>query len=160
MRARFYGRLSGLYGVQGDEQVFSALPRDKQESLALLSTRLVQLELWQDVLRIVNVYGQGGVGMYFSAVPDLESELLARSDFTRKFARHRDNSGGFIEKGPRRASLHFLYIDTGSGEREWHVHLDLYGPMGSPLSSALHLYYERWLRFRPDWRIMKPFVSE
>jgi hypothetical protein len=28
-----------------------------------------------------------------------------------RFARHRDNSGGFLERHRRHASLHFLYID-------------------------------------------------
>jgi len=154
------GKLAGLYGFDRDEKAYSALPRDKQEALALLSRRLIQLKLWQSVRSIVNVYGQGGVGMYFSAEPDLELELQGRDDFTRMFARHHDNSGGFLEKDRHRASLHFLYLDPDSGEREWHVHLDFYGPMGSLLSAAQHLYYERWRKFRPDWRIMKPFVPE
>lgn len=98
--------------------------------------------------------------MYFGATLDLESELRRRKDFTRKFARHRDNTGGFLEKSRRRASLHFLYIDPPSGVREWHVHLDLYGPMGSFMSIAKHLRHEHWGTFRPDWRIMKRFVAE
>jgi hypothetical protein len=146
--------------VEGDRAAYDALPHDKQEALALLSSRLVALDLWQSVGRIVNVYGQGGVGMYFDGAADLESELERRRGFTRRFARHRDNSGGFIEKGRSRASLHFLYIDTAKGEREWHVHLDLYGPMGSPFSTALHLYYERWRKFRPDWKLMKPWLRK
>jgi hypothetical protein len=158
LRERYQGRLSGLYGVEGDEAAYDALPRDKQEALALLSSRLLALDLWQSVGRIVNVYGQGGVGMYFDGAGGLEAELERRRGFSRKFARHRDNSGGFIEKGRSRASLHFLYIDTATGGREWHVHLDLYGPMGSPLSTALHLYHERWKKFRPDWKLMKPWV--
>jgi hypothetical protein len=98
--------------------------------------------------------------MYFSSDFDLESELSNRKDFTRRFARHRDNSGGFIEKRRHRASLHFLYIENPRGTRDWHVHLDLYGPMGSFLSTTQHLYYERWQRFRPDWQTMREFVAE
>jgi len=157
---RYRTRLSGLYGHDGDENAYNVLPRDKQEALDLLSDRLVQHDLWHYVGQIVNVYGRGGVGMYFSAVSDLESELRARRQFTRAFARHLDNTGGFLEKGRKHASLHFLYIDPKEGEREWHVHLDLYGGWGSIVTAIQHLYYERWRKFRPDWRIMKPWVEE
>jgi hypothetical protein len=160
IRKLLEGKLSGLYGCDGDEAVFTGVPQDKREALVLLMRRLVGVDLWKSVGKIVNVYGMGGVGMYFDATSDLESELASRRNFTRKFARHRDNSGGFIEKQRRRASLHFLYIDESSRDRDWHVHLDLYGPMGSLVSTAQHLYYERWQRFRPDWQIMKEFVTE
>ena len=160
IRRLLRGKLSGLYGFADDETAFAAMPRDKREALALLMRRLVSLDLWQSVAKIVNVYGQGGVGMYFSSDFDLESELSRRRNFSRKFARHRDNSGGFIEKDRRRASLHFLYIDRPRGARDWHVHLDFYGPMGSFLSTAQHLYYERWQKFRPDWQVMREFVAE
>lgn len=160
IRSNLQGKLAGLYGYDEDETAFAAVPQDKREALVLLMRRLVGLDLWKSVGKIVNVYGQGGVGMYFSATSNLESELSRRSDFTRKFARHRDNSGGFLEKDRRRASLHFLYIDDGSGAPDWHVHLDFYGPMGSFLSTARHLFYERWQKFRPDWQIMKGFVTE
>jgi hypothetical protein len=160
MRRLWRGKLAGLYGFEEDETAFAAIPQDKREALALIMRRLVELDLWKNVAKIVNVYGQGGVGMYFSSNLDLECELSSRTDFTRKFARHRDNSGGFIEKDRRRASLHFLYIDNSEGTRDWHVHLDLYGPMGTCLSTAQHLYYERWQKFRPDWQIMKEFVTE
>jgi hypothetical protein len=154
------GHLVELYGAPDDVSAFEQLAQDKREALMLLHRRLRQLDLWKFVGRIVNVYGTGGVGMYFSAEGDLESELRSRRTFTRKFARHSDNSGGFIEKRRRRASLHFLYIDPPQGNREWHVHLDLYGPWGSPLSIAKHLRYEHWGTFRPDWRMIKEFVAE
>lgn len=154
------GRLSGLYGTQGDAAAFEQLAQDKREALMLLQKRLAQLDLWRFVGKVVNVYGTGGVGMYFGAHGDLESELERSGKFTRKFARHSDNSGGFLEKHRRRASLHFLYIDPREGEREWHAHLDLYGPMGSLLSIAMHLRHEHWGTFRPDWRMIKKFVSE
>lgn len=160
IRSHLEGKLAGLYGYDEDETAFAAVPQDKREALVLLMRRLIGLDLWKSVGKIVNVYGRGGVGMYFSATSDLESELTNRSDFTRKFARHRDNSGGFLEKDQRRASLHFLYIDNSGGSRDWHVHLDLYGPFGSSVSTAQHLYYERWQRFRPDWQIMKRYVTE
>lgn len=160
MPEEFRGKLNGMYGWGSDEHVFATLDEDKREALLLLARRLIEIGLWQGVGRIVNVYGRGGVGMYFAATLDLEAELESRQDFTRKFARHRDNDGGFIEKGRRRASLHFLYIDPRQGAREWHVHLDLYGPMGSISSAANHLFHERWRKFRPDWRLMKDFVGQ
>ena len=159
MPEQLRGKLAGLWGWGDDKDVFRKLPLDKREALLLLADRLNRLDLWQAVGRIVNVYGTGGVGMYFCATLDLERTLDGRADFTKKFARHRDNSGGFLEKGRRHGSLHFLYIDVSGGEREWHVHLDLYGPMGSVITAAQHLYYERWRKFRPDWRIMKSTVS-
>ncbi|HKP38430.1 MAG TPA: hypothetical protein VJT71_16340 [Pyrinomonadaceae bacterium] len=158
-RGRYRGKLSGLWGHEGDEAAYDSLTRDKQEALALISGRLASVDLWRFVGKIVNVYGRGGVGLYFGAVADLESELNGRPEFTHTFARHRDNTGGFIEKGRKRASFHFLYIDPEEGAREWHVHLDLYGPYGSLLSTAQHLYYERWSKFRPDWTMMKPWCQ-
>lgn len=155
----FRGKLAGLYGWGEDEEVYATLPIDKRAALLLISRRLIQVDLWRAVGRIVNVYGLGGVGLYFEAKIDLESELERRRDFTRHFARHRDNTGGFQEKHRRHASLHFLYIDPPQAEREWHVHLDLYGPMGSFLTTTRHLYHERWRKFRPDWRMMKEFVD-
>lgn len=125
----------------------------------MLAGRLTRLVLWQNVRRIVNVYGQGGVGMYFSADSDFEATLRGRKDITSWFARHRDNTGGFFEKRRRRAALHFLFINSPSGEREWHVHLDFYGPMGSVLSTTQHLIYERFGKFRPDYRMMKELMA-
>jgi hypothetical protein len=158
MPPEFAGRLEGLYGWGTDTEVYGALPLDKRAALLLIARRLMQLSLWPAVGRIVNVYGEGGVGMYFSAVIDLEAELNRRADFTRYFARHRDNTGGFLEKHRRHASLHFLYLDAPA-ERQWHVHLDLYGPMGSVTTVAKHLWHERWQKFRPDWRLMKEHVE-
>jgi hypothetical protein len=160
MPEEFRGRLQGLYGCEGYEEAYAALALDKREALFLLARRLIEIDLWHAVGTIVNVYGKGGVGMYFSATLDLEAELRSRRDFTRKFARHRDNTGGFLEKSRRHASLHFLYIDTAEGKREWHVHLDLYGPFGSLASMTKHLYHERWRRFRPDWRMVREFIGE
>ncbi len=157
--ARFRGHLEGMYGWGSDAEVYATLPEDKRAALLLIARRLAQKDLWPAVGRIVNVYGVGGVGLYFGALTDLETALRARPDFTRWFARHADNNGGFLERSRRHASLHFLYIDPPKGDREWHVHLDLYGPMGSFLTTSKHLLHERWRKFRPDWRMMKEFVE-
>jgi hypothetical protein len=154
VRLRFRGKLSGLFGVTGDEAAYDSLARDKQEALMLLSQRLVELALWQSVTRIVNVYGQGGVGLNFTADAECETLLLGRKDFTSLLAR-RDNPDAFFENARTRASLHFLYSDRAETGRDWHVHFDFYGPMGSLLSAVQHLNYERFGKFRPDWRMIK-----
>ena len=153
-RQRYENRLIGLYGIDGD---YNALPCDKQEALALLSRRFIELGLWQGVRRIVNVYGEGGVGMNFEADPDFGNLLRARRDFTSMLAR-RDNTGGFFERSRRRASLHFLYIDRPEAERDWHAHFDFYSPMGSISSALQHLRYERFGNFHPDWRMIKQLL--
>jgi hypothetical protein len=158
-RQRYENKLGGLYGHESDEAAYNELTVDKQEALDLISARLLSLDLWKYVGRIVNVYGIGGVGLYFSAVGDLDAELSKRRQFTRRFARHHDNSGGFLEKSRNHASLHFLYIDSADGKRDWHVHLDFYGGWGSIITAAQHLYWERFRKFRPDWRIMKRWVD-
>jgi len=158
-RDRYGGRLSGIYGHEGDEPAYNTLALDKHEALRLICDRLIHADLWQYVGRIVNVYGVGGVGMYFRPIGDLAAELDRRQEFTRWFARHHDNSGGFLEKGRKHASLHFLYIDTPEGQREWHVHLDLYSGWGSLITAVQHLYWERWKKYRPDWRIMREWAD-
>ena len=158
-RDRYATKLSGIYGHEGDAAAYNALTYDKHEALRLISDRLARADLWKYVGKIVNVYGLGGVGMYFSAVGDLAAELDQRREFTRWFARHHDNSGGFLEKGRKHASLHFLYIDPPAGGRDWHVHLDLYGGWGSVITAVQHLYWERWRKYRPDWRIMKQRIE-
>lgn len=160
IRSSLQGKLAGLYGYKDDVTAFEAASEDKREALILLLRRLMGVDLWKSVGRIVNVYGQGGVGMYFTAASDLDAALRGRRDFTRRFARHRHNSGGFLERNRRRAALHFLYVDSSSGERDWHVHLDFYGPIGSFLSTTKHLYYERWQKLTPNWELMKEFVTE
>lgn len=160
IRRGLRGKLTGVYGSGDDETAFAAATQDKREALVLLMRRLTGIDLWKHVGKIVDVYGEGGVGMYFSAASDLRSALRSRSDFSRMFARHGDNSGGFLERNRRRAALHFLYIDSSDGNRDWHVHLDFYGPIGSLFSIAQHLYYERWQKFIPNWEIMKEFVTE
>ena len=158
-RSRYRDKLGGIYGYNGDESAYNSLTQDKHEALRLISERLVRADLWQYVGRIVNVYGCGGVGLYFSPVGDLEAELDRRREFTRWFARHHDNTGGFLEKRRKHASLHFLYIDPPEGEREWHVHLDLYGGWGSLITAVQHLYWERWKKYRPDWRTMRQWFE-
>ena len=158
-RDRYQGRLSGIYGHEGDETAYDVLANDKHEALKLISGRLIQSDLWQYVGSVVNVYGVGGVGMYFDASGDLAAELDQRPQFTRWFARHHDNSGGFLEKKRKHVSLHFLYIDPPNAKREWHVHLDLYGGWGSLITTLQHMYWERLKKYRPDWRIMKQWAD-
>jgi hypothetical protein len=147
------GKLKGLFDAARDEEAFDNLAVDKQQALLLLMHRLHELGLWRYVRRVENVYGVGGVGMNFRAWPELASALRSRKDFTTRFARHRDNQGGFIELGRTAASLHFLYTDRG--ERRWSGHFDLYNPWSSPASALRHLLYEKLKGVVPDWRAIR-----
>jgi hypothetical protein len=156
VRDALSGKLVGLYGAVSDAAAFNALVEDKQQALLLLLNRLTAKRLWHVVRRVQNVYGLHGVGLSFSAWPLIESTLSGREDFTRRFANHKDCSGGFYEKGRARAVLHFLYQD---GEpRKWYVHFDLYSPVHSPRSAASHLQHEVLRKFRPDWKTIKQYV--
>lgn len=150
-------RLEGLYGATSTEAAFDSLTVDKQQALLLLAHRLRQLELWDSIRRVENVYGAGGVGMNFQAWPQLLSELRRRKDFTARFASHRDCSGGFIERSRSAGSLHFLYQDEGE-RRLWAVHFDLYNPWSLPGGAWRHLFYEKIKGVRPDWRAMHAVV--
>jgi len=159
-RENLDSKLDGLYGFGSTPNAFSTIAIDKQQALLLLMRRLVALKLWDAVRLIDNVYGEGGVGIYFSAWPYLWSTLQRRKDFTRFFARHPHNSGGFLEKSRLNASLHFLYIDDGGPERHWHVHFDLYGPWGSPLTTARHLLREKFMARHPSWRDIREYFNK
>lgn len=156
-RATLDNKLDGLYGYERTATAFESIPVDKQQALLLIMRRLVALNLWSPVRRIDNIYGEGGVGMYFTAWPLLESTLRRRRDFTRWFARHPDNHGGFLERTRPKAALHFLYIDNGSDNdgRHWNVHFDLHSGVASPFSTVRHLVQERLLGHRPDWKQIK-----
>lgn len=146
-------KLEGLYGARSSEEAFDSLDVDKQQALLLLSNRLQELGLWDSVRQVENVYGTGGVGMNFRAWPELAAKLRGRKDFTTRLARHRDNSGGFLERSPARASLHFLYRDEG--ERLWAAHFDLYNPWSSLGNAMRHLLYEKLRGLTPDWRAIR-----
>jgi hypothetical protein len=156
VREALSGKLVGLYGAPGDELAFDALPEDKQQALLLLLRRMGEKRVWHVVRRVQNVYGLHGVGLSFSAWPMIESTLSGRADFTRRFANHKDCSGGFYEKGRPRAVLHFLY--QNGDPRKWYVHFDLYSPVYSPRSATSHLQHEVLRKFRPDWKTIKQYV--
>lgn len=153
MREALVGKLSGLWGAASDEEFFNACPVDKQQTLLIMVSRLQAKSLWQAIKRIENVYGEGGVGLAFSAWPHLESTLRKRKDFTRLLANHKGSSGGFYEKGRAEAILHFLY-EEGS-PRKWYVHFDLFSPVYSLLSAIKHLRYEKIGELTPDWRMIQ-----
>ena len=155
-REAFSRKLVGLYGAASDESAFDALTEDKQQGLLLLHRRMSEKRVWHVVRRVQNVYGLHGVGLSFSAWPLIESTLDGRDDFTRRFANHKDCSGGFYEKGRPKAVLHFLYQD--GDPRKWYVHFDLYSPVYSPRSAANHLQHEVVRKFRPDWKTIKQYV--
>src|SRR5687768_8744696 len=99
LREALTGKLSGLWGAATDEEAFNACAVDKQQTLIIMATRLQAKNLWHVIRKIDNVYGEGGVGLGFSAWPLIESTLRGRKDFTRLFANHKDTTGGFYEKG-------------------------------------------------------------
>lgn len=156
VREALSGRLVGLYGAPRDSLAFDALTEDKQQALLLLLERMQAKSLWHVVRRVQNVYGLHGVGLSFSAWPLIESTLTARPDFTRRFANHKDCSGGFYEKGRPRAVLHFLF--QNGDQRKWYVHFDLFSPVYSPRSAVSHLQHEVLRKFRPDWKTIKQYV--
>ncbi len=151
------GKLAGLWGAPSDEDAFDSLAIDKQQALLLIHRRMRATKLWDTVRKIDNVYGEGGVGIRFTAWPRLESRLSRRSDFTRLFANHKDTTGGFYEKGRGEAILHFLFQE---GEpRSWYAHFDLYSPVHSVRSAAKHLRHEVIRKVRPDWRMIRQHLK-
>lgn len=146
------GKLVGLWGATSDAESFDSWPLDKQHGMLLLLHRLQDKGLWHLVKRVTNVYGEGGVGLQFEAWPMIESTLSRRQDFTRRFANHKDTSGGFYEKKRGEVILHFLFQE--GDPRVWYVHFDLYSPVHSPGSAWKHLRHEFLGKVKPDWRMI------
>jgi len=156
-RERLKGKLAGLWGAETDEAAFNSWSLDKKYALLLLLNRVRARGLWHLVKRIDNVYGEGGVGIGFTAWPYIYSTLSKRKDFTRRFANHKDTTGGFYEKGRGDAVLHFLYQD--GDPQKWYVHFDLYSPVHSPGSVLKHLRHEFLGKLTPDWRMIRDILN-
>lgn len=145
-------KLAGLWGAETDAAAFDSWPLDKKYALLILLKRIHAKDLWHLVRRVTNVYGEGGVGLQFEAWPMIESTLARRSDFTRRFANHKDTTGGFYERGRAEAVLHFLFQE---GEpRTWYVHFDLHSPVHSVASAWKHVRFEFLSKTKPNWRII------
>jgi outer membrane receptor protein involved in Fe transport len=157
LRDALNGRLMGLWDATTDEAAFNALSIDKQQALLLILARLQEKEIWPLVRNITNVYGEGGVGIEFSSLPQLELTLAQRRDFTRRWANHRDTSGGFYEKSRKSAVLHFLYVNATP--RRWYVHFDLFSPVHSAASAFRHVRHEFIRKTTPDWRMIKKALA-
>jgi hypothetical protein len=142
-----------LWGAVNDEAAFDNFPVDKQQALLIVVSRLREKGLWQVIRKIDNVYGEGGVGIAFSAWPVIMSTLKGRKDFTRFMAYHKGTSGGFYERGRSDAVLHFIY-ENGPPQK-WYVHFDLYSPVHSPVSAIKHLRFELLGKLTPDWRMIQ-----
>jgi hypothetical protein len=151
------GKLRGLWGAATDEAAFNACALDKQQTLLILVTRLREKRLWQVIKQIDNVYGEGGVGIGFTAWPFILSTLSRRKDFTRRFANHNDTTGGFYEKGRGDAILHFLYV--AGNPQKWYVHFDLYSPVHSPVTMFKHVRHEFLGKLTPDWRMIQKYLK-
>lgn len=150
------GRLAGLWEAPTDEAAFNALATDKQQALLLLIARLRARNLWHAVRKIENVYGEGGVGVEFTAWPLLDSTLESDTAFTKRWGSH-GKAKGFYEKAQPEAALHLLYLK--SAPPRWHVHFDLYSPVYSLASALRHLRYEHYGKLRPDWRMIKKALA-
>lgn len=157
LRDTLKGKLAGLWDAPTDEAAFNALSIDKQQALLLVLARLQAKDVWQLVRNITNIYGEGGVGIEFVPWPLLESTLARRKDFTRRWASHRDTSGGFYEKSRTDAVLHFLYVNAVP--RRWYVHFDLYSPVHSAASAFKHVRHEFIRKATPDWRMIKKALA-
>jgi hypothetical protein len=151
------GKLVGLWGAVSDEAAFDSLTEDKQQALLLVLNRMQAKALWHLVRSIDNVYGESGVGIAFTARPFMQSTLSRRRDFTQRFAKHKNTSGGFYEKGRAEAVLHFLFQEGSS--RKWYVHFDLYSPVHSLGSAGKHLRYEFLGKTCPDWKMIKQYLK-
>lgn len=152
------GKLNGLWDTGNDEQVFDSLTPDKQLALLLILRRMREKSIWGVVKRVQNVYGEGGVGIDFEAWPLIESTLSRHRDFTRRFANHKDTSGGFYERGRGEAVLHFLYQE--GVPRRWYVHFDLYSPVHSMGSAVRHFRHEYLGKLKPDFRMIQQALKE
>jgi len=152
-RENLTGKLVGLWGAVSDEAAFDSLAEDKQQALLLVLLRMQAKDLWHLVRSIDNVYGEGGVGLGFAACPSMQSTLSRRKDFTRRFANHKDTSGGFYEKGRADAVLHFLFQE--GSPRKWYVHFDLHSPVHSLASAFKHIRYEFFGKVCPDCKMIK-----
>ena len=153
LRGAMSGKLAGLWDAATDEAAFNALAIDKQQALLLVLARLQENDLWRLIRSVTTVYGEGGVGIEFIPWPSLEATLTRSKDFTSRWARHRDTSGGFYEKSRTDAVLHFLYVDAAP--RRWYVHFDLHSPVHSAASAFKHLRHELIRKATPDWRVIK-----
>jgi hypothetical protein len=151
------GKLRGLWGAATDEAAFNACAVDKQQTLLIMVTRLREKGLWQVIKKIDNIYGEGGVGIGFTAWPVILSTLSKRKDFTRRFANHNDTTGGFYERGRGEAVLHFLYV--AGNPQKWYVHFDLYSPVHSPVSMFKHVRHEFLGKLTPDWRMIQKYLK-
>lgn len=150
-RAALNGKLDGLFGWPRTSEIFDSLAVNRQQALLLLLQRLQDRQLWDAVRLITNVYGEGGVGIEFTAWPGLRARLTRSRNFTNLLAGHRNNEGGFRERrnggGP---ALHVVMIEMA--QRRWAAHFDLYDPLSSLGDLWRHIYVEGWRHQVPGWR--------
>ena len=79
VREALAGKLSGLWGAGSDEAAFNGFAVDKQQALLLVVSRLRAKGLWHVINKIENVYGEGGVGIGFSAWPLIHRKTVEGS---------------------------------------------------------------------------------
>jgi len=148
-KAALSGKLNGLFGWPRTDEVFDSLEVNRQQALLLLLRRLQDCNLWEYVRVISNVYGEGGVGIEFTAWPGLRAALSRRRNFTGRLAGHRNNEGGFRERRKDGPVLHVVMVEMA--ERRWAAHFDFYDPLSGPSGLWRHIYRESWRRELPSW---------
>jgi len=152
-REALSGKLAGMWLKGSDEEAFESLSVAGQQALLLILDRLRVKDLWHLVVKISNVWGEGGVGCEFIVWPVLKSTLSRRKDFTRLFATHRNTDGGFYERGRAQSVMHFHYQERTP--RAWYLHFDLFNPLHSPLRAWQHFRHEVFSQVKPDWRMIQ-----
>lgn len=150
-------KLNGLYGAPNVPAAFNSLAPDKQQALLLVLKRFSAHGLWQHIEYIDNVFGEGGVGINFTAWPSFHEALRWHKEFSTRFAKRPGNDGGFRERRPRFGGLHILFKGKGE-ERRWDAHFDMFNPLFSPANTARHVWNEVLNSRAPNWRMVRDWV--
>ena len=126
---------------------------DKQQALLILRGGCATWDCGTRVRRIENVYGEGGVGMNFKAWPFLNLRSSGAENFTSWFAKHRDTTGGFIERGTAgRASLQFSM--SIAGRPEVGPRTSIFITRGLRRSTPGGICCMKSFAETPDWRVI------
>ena len=153
------GKLNGLYERAQAAEAFDYLAVDKQHALLLVWRRFAELGLWPHLRQVENAYGEGGVGLNFTAWPSFLETLRWHPSFTARLAKNKENDGGFRELRARRGGLHLLYKNQSDGRR-WNAHFDMYNPLFSPANTARHIWNEVIKSQRPNWQMVEGWLKK
>ena len=158
IRRALDGPLNGLYQHARAADAFNALTEDKQQALRMLTKCFLTLELWPHVRSVGNVWGEGGVGMNFTAWPSFLETLRWHRKFSRRLAQRPGQDGGFRETHVKHGGLHILFKGRGES-RLWDAHFDMYNPLFSPSNTVLHVWNEVINSKTPDWQMVEKWLQ-